>query len=113
MATLTASDISAEELAEFCRLDAERKDLDRQSRLLAKRQDQIRTHCRAVLDGLGKTDLVRYGYRLSIVEGRATVAWKDAFIEQLGPEAAAELVDAAVPSLVLQILPPGEERAAA
>jgi len=58
---------------------------------------------------LGKAHLVRYGYRLSVIEGRASIAWKQAFIEECGPEKAAALVDAAVPSLVLQILPPGEE----
>lgn len=80
-----------ETLEEFQRLDAERRDLDRRSRALKERCDQILDEVKTDLEKDGKTSAKRFGFLLNLVAKSATVSWKDAFIREVSAERAAEL----------------------
>ncbi len=98
--------ISLDELDEYARLDRERKQLERQSRTIATRCKQIEQTVRDQLEADGKTSAKRFGYQLALVDGRATVAWKDAFIREVGQDRASELIESAEPSVKVSITPP-------
>ena len=93
--------IARQELDEYARLEAERKELDRRSRTIGTRCKQ--------LEADGKQAANRFGYQLALVDGRASVAWKDAFIREVGQEKANELQEAAEPSVKVTITPPIED----
>jgi hypothetical protein len=100
--------ILREELDEYARLEAERKVLDRQSRTIASRCKQIEAAVKEQLEADGKQSAKRFGYLLALVDGRASVAWKDAFIREVGQEKANELQEAAEPSVKVTITAPVE-----
>jgi hypothetical protein len=106
MATLTAASIEPDQLTEFIDLAARRKALEQEARTLKKREDTLKSHFAAVLKTIGKSRITRLGYVLAMVPGRVTVAWKDAYIDLAGADAAAELQANATPSLTLQVTPP-------
>lgn len=83
--------VTQDQLAEFVRLEKERKELESKARAIGKRTKTLHDHFLACLEGAGRTSVLRSGYRLTITEGRASVSWKDAFIEFAGPLAADEL----------------------
>ena len=101
--------IAREELDEYARLEAERKELDRRSRTIGTRCKQIEATVREQLEADGKQAAKRFGYQLALVDGRASVAWKDAFIREVGQEKANELQEAAEPSVKVTITPPIED----
>jgi hypothetical protein len=45
----------------------------------------------SALEDSGKTAAKRQGYLMTLIEGRAVVQWKDAYIDACGPLAADEL----------------------
>ena len=90
------SKITRDELDEYARINAERKDLDRKSKNLETREKQIVAKAMAELKAAGKSHVVRYGYALSLEKGRASVSWKDAYVDACGAEAATVLQEAAI-----------------
>lgn len=106
MPALSAASISLEQLQEYVSLDEQARDLERQARAFRKRTDQLKFHFGSVLDALDRRTLTRYGYRVQLVPGPATVSWKDEFLALAGPEAAAQKTAEAMPSERLQVLPP-------
>lgn len=103
---LNASSIGEDQLAEYVDLTARAKALESEARTLRKRADTLKSHFRKVLEAIGKSRITRLGYVLALVPGRVTVAWKDAYIELAGADAAAELQAQATPSMTLQVTPP-------
>jgi hypothetical protein len=106
---MMAIKITREELDEYARLETERKALDRQSRTIATRCKQIEQSVKEQLEADGKQTAKRFGYQLALTEGRAPVAWKGAFIREVGQEKASELQEAAEPSVKVTITAPMEE----
>lgn len=98
--------ISRDELDEYARLNAERKELEKQARTISVRCKQIESAALDQMQADGKQACKRFGYQLSIVPGRATVAWKDAFVRECGSERASELQAAAEPTEKISITPP-------
>ena len=98
--------ITREELDEYARLDAEIKSLEKQARTLAVRRKQIESAALTQLLASGKTQCKRFGFSLALVKGRATVAWKDAFVRECGAERATELQAEALGSDKITITPP-------
>lgn len=98
--------ISREELDEYAGLLEEKRKLDQRVSTIEKRIKQIITAAHAQLEAAGKSNATRYGYTISIVDGRATVAWKEAFIEACGADAATALQEAAVAKPKCVITPP-------
>jgi hypothetical protein len=98
--------ITREELDEHARLEAERKELDRKSRTLAARCKQIEAAVKEQLDADGKQSAKRFGYYLTIEEGRGSVSWKEAFIKEVGQEKASELQEAVETTYKVKITAP-------
>lgn len=91
------STIKAETLERWHELDSRRKELEREARQLVAERDLLSTDLQASLEAMGKDQCTRGAYRVSLVEGRAVVAWKDEFVRRLGAELAAKLAQEAVP----------------
>ncbi len=106
MATIT---MSREELNEYKTLTTKRKELDRESRTLKSRCDQIEAKALAQLKAAGKQSAKRFGFVLAIIAGRASVAWKEAFIKECGPEKATALQEGATATEKCAITPPADE----
>jgi hypothetical protein len=100
--------ITREELDEYARLNTERKAIDKQSRTLASRCKQIEAAVEEQLIADGKNACKRYGYQLALVEGRASIAWKDEFIRECGSEKVAALQAAAPITTKVTITAPPE-----
>lgn len=98
--------ISRDALDEYARLNAERKVLDKQSRTLAARCKQIEKAVHEQLEAAGKSACKRFGYQLALIEGRPSIAWKDAFIRECGAEKADELQKAAEVPIKVTITAP-------
>lgn len=92
---MAAAKITAEQLAEYVELDSQRKELDRQSRAIAKQQGILTSHFQAELERLGQKSTKRGDYQVALVDGRGTVAWKDELIREIGPLKVAEIAEAA------------------
>lgn len=83
--------ITAEELQEWESLESEISELQRRARALGSKRDQIKSKAMEQLQAAGKTAVKRLGFNITIAFGRASVAWKDAFVREVGAEAAAKL----------------------
>ena len=95
--------ITRDRLEAFKKNEAKRKELSRQSRTIDQEQAQIKSDVLAALQHDDKTSATRFGFALSIVEGVASVRWKDAFIRENGSEAANRLIAAAAPKFTASI----------
>ena len=94
-------------------------ELERRSSLLAesaelkRRADTLRAEVKAIeekaeadLRASGRDSITRGGYRVTFGEKNGSVAWKGAFVAELGAEAAAKLQADAPKKSVLEISPP-------
>lgn len=97
--------IKKEELEEFLKLEAERKELEQKARSIAKRTKALHDHFKVHLEAKGKSSLVRCGFRLTLVEGTPRVAWKEEFIKLEGPLKADELMQAAERPMKVNVQP--------
>lgn len=84
--------VTREELWRFLELETKRKEVDRQSRNLAREISQLKTHFEQCMRDDDKESVVRYGFRLTFVDGRPKVSWKDEFIRVAGAEAADDVL---------------------
>lgn len=99
-----------DKLLEWQQIEAERKELSRQSQTLGQRAKQLEADFEAELKKTGKQSVKRHGFTLSWVDGRATVKWADEFLKACGPEEANRLKEEAAKSIEkkLSISPPAE-----
>lgn len=81
--------ITKDQIEEYLDLKQQKQALDRESRSLESKLNALGKHFSQAVEKAGKP-INRQGYRLAfeLVNGR--VSWKDAFIEELGPLAAAK-----------------------
>lgn len=86
-----ATKLTKEELDEWREKNARRLELDRESKALDERCKQILAKATDLLKESGKASIKRFGFTLAWIAGRATVAWKDAFLKECGSDKAAEL----------------------
>ena len=100
--------ISREDLDEYARLNGERRALERQARTLGERCKEIEAAVLQQMKASGKQIAKRYDYTLALIDGRATVAWKDEYIKAFGIEAATELQSQAVAPQKVTITAPSE-----
>lgn len=98
--------LTREELDEYARLNAERKELEKQARTISVRCKQIEAAALEQMQASGKQACKRFGFHIALVPGRVTVAWKDAFVRECGSDRAAELQAAAEPTEKITITPP-------
>ena len=89
------SQITEEELAQYVELEEERKSLERKARSIAKVSAGLHDKIKAALEADGKQTAKRLGYLLTLLEMPGSVAWKPAFVERCGIEAANELIEKA------------------
>lgn len=87
--------MTRDELSEWSRLEAERRDLARQLATLRNRQNELESKFESALRKSGKTVLRRHGFTLAIVPGRANVSWSAEFVKACGAEAAQAIKDSA------------------
>lgn len=73
-------------LQEWYERDQRRKDLEREARQLAAENAVMAKDLQAALIAAGRTEIARGEYRAGLVDGRATVAWKEEFIRVAGAE---------------------------
>lgn len=83
--------IKKEDLQEWQRCDSKRKEFEREAKTLKDRCDQLAATFETELKASGKQSIVRHGFTLAFVAGRATVAWADAFLRECGADKAAAL----------------------
>lgn len=87
--------ITEEKLTRWYVLNKERLDLEREARQLDKERELLSTEFKAALEADGKASVSRGRFRVSLVDGRPSVAWKDELVRIAGADKAAELVAAA------------------
>lgn len=88
---MASKQITAEQLEEYAALEEQRKELDRQSRAIAKQQGILTAHFQIALEAAKKTTLSRGAYRVSLVESKCSVSYKDELTKVIGPLEVAKL----------------------
>lgn len=91
------------EIAEYLKLEEERRTLESKARTIARRTKALHDHFRSHLEDRGKSSLKISDYRLTLIDGSARVAWKDEFIKLSGPLKAEELMQAAPRSKKVEV----------
>lgn len=91
----SVSKITAEQLAEYVDLDAQRLALSRKAAALGKRQSALSAHFLACLEGSKQKSTTKGGYTARLVEGKGSVSWKDEVIRLVGPLEAAKISEGA------------------
>lgn len=87
--------ITAEKLERWYELNQKRQELEREARQFDKERELLSTEIKAALEADGKYSVLRGRFRVSLVDGRPTVSWKDELVKIAGADRAAELVAAA------------------
>ena len=80
--------IKREDLELWQDYESRRKTLDREAKTLKDRADQLAEKFNAELTKSGKQSIVRHGFTLAWVAGRATVQWAAEYLRELGVPAA-------------------------
>lgn len=83
--------LNKEDLQEWRDLESRRKLLEREAKTLKDKADQIAEKFEAELTKSGKQSIIRHGFTLAWVAGRATVQWAAEYLRELGPDKANEL----------------------
>lgn len=96
--------ITAKSLAHYVELDEERKGLEREARNIQKEIELIGDEFREELKRRKVNSVKEGSYQVQLVDGRASVSWKDEFIRIAGSERAIEIQDAAPIPKRLQVL---------
>lgn len=100
--------ITKTSLDRWRQLKNDQKELDRKSRALEVEAKAIEASAKADLTASGKDHINRGGYRIAWVEGRASIAWKNVIVKELGAEAVAKIASAAPVKKSMQITPPAD-----
>lgn len=81
-------------------------ELGRKARALQSEARAIESAAKADLVSSGRELVTRGGYKITMVEGKASIAWKDELVSRLGAEVAIQIAAAAPKTRKLQITPP-------
>jgi hypothetical protein len=84
-----------EELAEWQECQTKRKALEREAKTLRDREAQLEDKFEAELKKSEKQSIVRSGFTLAWVAGRATVQWAAEYLKECGAEKANALKQSA------------------
>jgi hypothetical protein len=97
-----------EDLAEWQECQTKRKALEREAKTLRDRESQLEEKFEAELTKSEKQSIVRNGFTLAWIAGRATVQWAAEYLKECGAEKANALKQAAAESAEkkLTISPP-------
>lgn len=87
--------IKKEDLELWQDLESRRKTLDREAKTLKDKADQLAEKFQAELTKSGKQSIVRHGFTLAWVAGRATVQWGAEYLRECGADKAAALKQSA------------------
>jgi len=101
------------DLEQWQDLESRRKTLEREAKTLKDKADQLAEKFNAELTKSGKQSIVRHGFTLAWVAGRATVQWAAEYLRELGSEKANELklkaAESAEQKLSITVPAPPEE----
>lgn len=102
-----AAELSKAELEQYVKLDKERVELNRQVDAIERQQKPLKEKLRSHVEAHGGSDrtTTRFGFVLRLLARAGTVKWKDHFIQAQGIDAATKLLEAAPPTLILQVEP--------
>ncbi len=100
-----------DKLHEWQQIEAQRKELSRQSATLGQRAKQLEEDFEAELKKSGKQSIKRHGFTLAWIAGRASVQWAAEFLKACGADEANRLKEEAAKSAEqkLSISVPSEE----
>jgi hypothetical protein len=87
--------IAKEKFDEWQKLNAEATELGRKKKTLDDRISQLEDEFEAELKDSKKTSIIRHGFTLAWIAGRASVSWAIEFLRECGPEKTQALKDAA------------------
>lgn len=82
-----------EQLCEHEQLVKKKRELDRESRTLSARIEQLESEFASWLRSKGTSSARRFGFLVAFVACRKNVAWKQAFIDRLGADEANKLIE--------------------
>ncbi len=96
------------QLDRWAECERQATELRRQATALSKEAEAIESIAKADLESTGKPTANRSGYRLELVDGRLSVAWKDELVSRLGAGVVTEITTKAEASRpkVIRITPP-------
>lgn len=103
MSALTLRSLTEDQLREWQVRDTRRLELDRESRTLKAANDLFEDQVEAALKAAGRQKVCRGEFTAQLVDGKASVSWKDQFIKLAGTDAVAPILAAAPVPLRLQI----------
>lgn len=96
MATAEKSDaIKKEDLEEFVKLDAEKRELEQKARVIGKRTDALKAHFKLHLENRKKKSIKKHGFHIHLEEGRPIVSYQQICVDKLGPLVVDEIVSQA------------------
>lgn len=95
--------IKKEDLEEYRDCNAKRLKLEREAKTLKARCDQLSEQFAFDLTASRKQSVIRHGFTLAWIAGRATVAWADAYLRECGPDKAAALKAEAAKSVTQKL----------
>ena len=99
------TDVTADELAEFYRLDSERLDLDRKSRSIDGRLKPLKSKFLEFFkDAPDKLHVRRGDFELQISDGPPYVNWSERFVAIAGPDAADRIKSETEPSKRIKVI---------
>jgi hypothetical protein len=87
--------LAKEKFEQWQALKAEATELGRKKKTLDDRVEQLEAEFEAELKSTGKTSVIRHGFTLAWIAGRASVSWATEFLRECGPEKTQALKDAA------------------
>lgn len=87
--------ITEEQAAEWEALDEQRRELNRQSAALGKRQSALADHFLIALSKAGKKSIKRGNFTIGIELVKRAIGWKAEFVKRHGPLEAEEIAAAA------------------
>ncbi len=94
------------ELARYCELKERKRLLESEARSLETEINQLSDLTMSYMEEIEKNAATIHGYRVTIEEGRAYVAWKDQFVRVAGGDAAAQIAANAPRPPKLNVLAP-------
>lgn len=95
-----------DELARYCELRERKRLLESEARGLETEINQLADVATSYLEEIEKNAATVHGYRVTLEEGRAYVAWKDEFVRVAGADAAVKIAKDALRPPMLSILAP-------
>jgi hypothetical protein len=98
--------IDKADLDEWRALDDEVAQLKRRIKTIGDRQSQLETLFEAELTASERPSIIRHGFTLAWIRGRASVSWAKEFLRECGAEKVDALKDSAAETVKLSISVP-------